>query len=60
MLRKVYPSRQIECSNSSQHDIDDTIKGVNDHNGETEEEENITQDDREAENETQECDFKIH
>ena len=60
MLRKVYPGRQRECSNSSQHDIDNKIKGVNDHNGETQEEENVTQYDREAENETQECDFKIH
>ena len=60
MLRKVYPSRQMEYSNSSQHDIDHKIKGVNDHNGETQEEENVTQDDREAENETQGCDFKIH
>ena len=60
MLRKVYPSRQMECSNSSQHDNDHKIKGINDHNGETQEEENVTQDDRKAENETQECDFKIH
>ena len=60
MLRKVYPGRQMECSNSNQHDIDHKIKGINDHNGETQEEENVTQDDREAENETQECDFKIH
>ena len=60
MLRKVYPGRQMECSNSSQHEIDHKIKGVNDHNGETQEEENVTQDDRKAENETQECDFKIH
>ena len=60
MLRKVYPGRQMECSNSSQHEIDHKIKGVNDHNGETQEEENVTQDDREAENKTQECDFKIH
>ena len=50
----------MECSNSSQHEIDHKIKGVNDHNGETQEEENVTQDDRKAENETQECDFKIH
>ena len=42
MLRKVYPGRQMECSNR------------------TKEEENVTQDDRKAENETQECDFKIH
>ena len=60
MLRKVYPSRQMEGSNSSQHDIDHKIKAVNDHNGETQEEENVSQDDREAENKTQECDFKIH
>ena len=59
MLRKVYPGRQVECSNSSQHKIDHKIKGVNDHNGETQEEENVTQDDRKAENETRECDFKI-
>ena len=32
ILRKVYPGRQIECSNSSQHDSDHKIKGVNDHN----------------------------
>ena len=60
MLRKVYPGRQIECSNSSQHKIDHKIKGVNDPNGETQEEENATQDDRKAENETQECEVKIH
>ena len=42
MLRKVYPGRQMECSNR------------------TKDEENVTQDDRKAENETQECDFKIH
>ena len=42
MLRKVYPGRQMECSNR------------------TKEEENVTQDDRKAENESQECDFKIH
>ena len=36
------------------------MKGVNDDNRETKEEENITQDNRETENETQECDFKIH
>ena len=42
MLRKVYPGRQMECSNR------------------TKEEENVTQDDRKAENETQEYDFKIH
>ena len=59
MLRKVYPGRQMECSNSSQHEIYHKIKGVNDHNGETQEEENVTQDDRKAENETRECDFKI-
>ena len=35
MLRKVYPGRQMECSNSSQHEIDHKIKGVNNHNGET-------------------------
>ena len=58
--KKVYPGRQIECSNSSQHKIDHKIKGVNGHNGVTQEEENVTQDDRKAENETQECDFKIH
>ena len=60
MPRRVYPGRQMQCSNSSQHKIDHKIKGVNDHNGETQEEENVTQDDRKAENETQECDFKIH
>ena len=60
MLRKVYPGRQIECNNSSQNGIDHKIKGVNDHNGETQAEENVTQIDRKAENETQEFDFKIH
>ena len=60
MLRKVYPGRQMECSNSSQHKIDHKIKGINDHSRETQEKENVTQDDRKAENETQECDFKIH
>ena len=60
MLRKVYPGRQRECNNSSQNGIDHKIKGVNDHNGETQEKENVTQNDRKAENETQECDFKIH
>ena len=60
MLRKAYPGRQVECINSSQHKIDHKIKGVNDDNGESQEEENITQDDRKTENEAQECDFKIH
>ena len=60
MLRKVYPGRQMECSNSSQHEIDHKIKWVNNRNGETQEEEKVAQDDRKAENETQECDFKIH
>ena len=60
MLRKVYPGRKMECGNSSQHEIDHKIKGVNNHTGETPEEETVTQDDRKAENETQECDFKIH
>ena len=60
MLRKVYPGRQIECNNSSQHKIDHKIKEVNDDNGEIQEEETITQDYREKENETQECDFKIY
>ena len=41
MLRKVYPGRQMECSNR------------------TKEEENVTQDNKKAENEAQECDFKI-
>ena len=50
----------MERSNSSKREIDHKIKGVNDHNGETREEENVIQDDRKAENETQECDFKIH
>ena len=50
----------MKCSNSSQHEIYHKIKGVNDHNGETQEEENVNQDDRKAENETQECDFMIH
>ena len=60
MLRKVYPGRQIECNNSSQNGIDHKIKGVNDHNGETQAKENVTQIDWKAENETQEFDFKIH
>ena len=60
MLRKIYPGRQVECINSSQHKIDHKIKGVNDDNGETQEKENITQDDTKTENETQEYDFKIH
>ena len=60
MLSKVYSGRQVERNNSSQHKIDHRIKGVNDHNGETQEEENFTQDDRKTENKTQECDFKIH
>ena len=55
MLRKVYPGKQIECNNnSSQHQVDDKIKEVNDHNEETQEEEDVTQDDKKAENETQE------
>ena len=33
MLRKIYPGRQVECSNSSQHKINHKQKGVNDHNG---------------------------
>ena len=52
MLRKVYPGRQMECSNSSQHETDHKIKGVNNHNGETQEEETVTQYDRKAEHET--------
>ena len=48
MLKKVYPGRQVECSYSSQPEIDHKIKGVNDYNGETQEEENITQDDRKS------------
>ena len=59
MLRKVYPGRQVECINSNQHKIDHKIKGVNDDNGETREEENITQDERKTENEAQECDLKF-
>ena len=59
LLRKVYPGRQIECNNSSQQEMNHKTKGVNDHNGKTQEEENITQDDRKAEKGTQECDFKI-
>ena len=43
MLRKVYPGREVECNNSSQHKIDYKRKGVNDDNGETQEEENIIQ-----------------
>ena len=49
MLRKIYPVRQVEFINSSQHKIDHIIKAVNDDNGETQEEENITQDDRKTE-----------
>ena len=61
MSRKVCPGRQVKCSNSSQHKIDHKIKGVNDDKRETQEEGNIAQDNnRQAENETQECDFKIH
>ena len=60
MLRKVYPGRQVECNNSSRHKIDHKIKGVNDDKRETQEEGNIAQDNRQTENETQECDFKIH
>ena len=48
MLRKeryIQVVRQVECKNSSQHKIDHKIKGVNDNNGETQEEENSTQDD---------------
>ena len=60
MLRKVYPGRQVECINSSQHKIEHKIIGVNDDNGETQEEENITQGDRKTSNEIQKCDFKIH
>ena len=59
MLRKLYPGRQEECNNGSQHKIDHKIKRVNDHDGETQKE-NVTEDDRKAENETQECGFKIH
>ena len=50
MLRKLYPGRQEECKNSSQHKIDHKIKEVNDHNGEIQEKENVTQHDRKAEN----------
>ena len=50
MLRKVYSGRQVEYNNSSEHKIDHKIKGVSDDNGETQEEENVTQDDRKAEN----------
>ena len=60
MLRKIYPGRQVEYINNSQHKIDHKIKEVNDDNGETQEKENITQDDTKTENETQEYDFKIH
>ena len=60
MLWKVYSDRQVECKNSSQHKIDHEIKGVNDNNRQTQEEENITPDDNKTENKTQECDFKIH
>ena len=49
MLREVYPG---ECKNSSQHKIDNKIKGVNDDNGETQEEENITQDDNKTKRNT--------
>ena len=60
MLRKVCPGRQLECKNSSQHKTDHKIKGLNDGNGETQEEENITQDDRKTGNEIEECNLKIH
>ena len=60
MLIKIYPGRQIERNNSIQHKIDHKIKWVKGDNVETQEEENITQDDRKTENETQECDVKIH
>ena len=50
MLRKVYSGRQVEYNNSSEHKIDHKIKGISDDNGETQEEENVTQDDRKAEN----------
>ena len=60
MLRKVYPGRQVECNKSSRHKIDHKIKGVNDDKRETQEEGNIAQDNRQTENKTQECDFKIH
>ena len=53
LLRKVYPGRQIECNNSSQQEMNHKIKGVNDHHGKTEEEENVTQDDMKAEKVTQ-------
>ena len=33
MLRKIYPGRQVECINSSQHKIEHKIKGVNDKMG---------------------------
>ena len=46
MLRKVYPGRQVECNNSSQHKIDHKTKGVNDDKRETQEEGNIAQDNR--------------
>ena len=42
MIRNLYPGRQVECKNSIQHKTDHKIKGVNDHNGETQEEENVT------------------
>ena len=29
MLRKVYPARQVEYNNSSQHKIDHKVKGIN-------------------------------
>ena len=50
ILRKVYPGRQVECNVSSQHKVDHKMKGVKDDNGETQEEEKITQDDRKIEN----------
>ena len=59
MLRKVYPGRQGAYNNNSQHKINHKIKGVNADNGETQEEENIIQDDRKTEDESQECDFKM-
>ena len=59
ILRKVYPGRQVECNVSSQHKVDHKMKGVKDDNGETPEEEKITQDDRKIENEKRNVTFNF-
>ena len=49
ILRKVDPGRQVECKIKGQHKINCKIKRVNDDNGKTREEENMTQDYRKTE-----------